>query len=123
MKRWMYAFGFILCAGLAYWAYSIASKTRLASIELQEINSQILKEHEQIAVLKSEWAYLNRPERLRHLVELNFDKLGLVPIVAKNYGEASDIPYPSANVEPVATENQPSETSTDGDQNNGEQTQ
>ena len=95
MKRWMYIIGILICAILAYWAYSISSETRMASIELRSLKSEIRKEHERISVLRSEWAYLNRPERLRHLVELNFDKLGLVQITEQNYGETSVVPFAS----------------------------
>ncbi len=95
MKRWMYIIGVIICAVLAYWAYSISSETRAASIELRALKSEIRKEHERISVLRSEWAYLNRPERLRHLVELNFDELGLVQITEQNYSETSVVPFAS----------------------------
>ena len=91
----MYIVGVIACATLAFWAYSVSSQTRAASIKLHSLKAEIRKEHERISVLKSEWAYLNRPERLRHLVELNFEKLGLVQITDVNYGEATMVPYPS----------------------------
>ena len=35
--------------------------------DLASLNGEILAEHDAIRVLRAEWAYLNRPERLRHL--------------------------------------------------------
>lgn len=95
MKRFLYIIGVLACAVVAFWAYSISAKTRAATSELAYLQSEIEKEYERIATLRSEWAYLNRPERLRHLVEINFEKLGLVQITEQNYAQSSVVPFAS----------------------------
>lgn len=95
MKRWGAIFGVSAVLLVAFIAYAQAGKTRAASQELAQLIAEISKERERIEVLQSEWAYLNRPERLRYLVMLNQDALGLKQIDASNYGETSLVPYPS----------------------------
>ena len=49
---------------------------------------------EAIGVLNAEWAYLNRPERLRELVDLKFDVLQLIPLTPSHFGDSEMIRYP-----------------------------
>ena len=46
-----------------------------------------------LSILKAEWAYLNRPDRLTELVDLNFDRLQLVPLRASNFLEVDEINF------------------------------
>ena len=46
-------------------------------------------------MLGAEWAYLNRPDRLRALVDANAAALGLVPLDPAQYGEVADGPLPA----------------------------
>ena len=41
----------------------------------EELQVEIGKARAKLSVLKAEWAYLNRPERLIHLTNLGFDKI------------------------------------------------
>lgn len=91
---WIIGFGVLALLLFAVWAYLMSAKTRAAALELKGIESAILKEREAIQMLRAEWAYLNRPERLRHLVEMNFPSLGLMQISPANYGDPRDIPMP-----------------------------
>jgi hypothetical protein len=78
----------------AYWAYSENYKTQATLKRISHLQSQIAEEREAISILNAEWAYLNRPERLRDLVDLNFNDLLLVPLSSDHFGEAETIAYP-----------------------------
>ena len=64
--------------GLAFWAYRENYRTQDALNEMERVQGNIANLREQLVVLRAEWAYLNRPERLRELVQLNADKLNLI---------------------------------------------
>ena len=66
--------------------------------EVRTLHRQIGLSHERLNVLQAEWAYLNRPDRLRDLAELNFDRLGLLPLMPDGFGRIEQIDYPTAIV-------------------------
>ncbi len=86
MKKFLLIIGGLSCAVLAIWAYQVSGKTRGALTHLKQLNNEIAAEQEHIEMLRAEWAILNRPERLRFLVEANAARLGLVQIATNNYG-------------------------------------
>ena len=61
----------------ATWAYRVNYATQEAMGRLADLRQEIAAEREAIAVLNAEWAYLNRPDRLRALVAANAAALGL----------------------------------------------
>ncbi len=84
----------IAVIGLGYWAYHQTVLTQHAVREVEELQVAIGAEREKLAILRAEWAYLNRPDRLRDLVDINFDRLGLMPLSPDQFGLAAQIPYP-----------------------------
>ena len=84
--------------GLANWAYSENYATQSTLKEVEVLNSEIGRAREQLGVLRAEWAYLNRPDRLRDLVELNFDVLRLMPLSASHFGDAEQVSYPPLDI-------------------------
>jgi hypothetical protein len=60
------------------------------------LQDEIATLRENLTVQRAEWAYLNRPERLRALATLNFDRLGLLPMEATQFGSTNAIAYPPA---------------------------
>jgi len=87
MRNLFYIITFGLIITLAYWAYQENVKTQMAMKRSEELQVEIGKARAKLAVLKAEWAYLNRPERLIHLTNLGFDQLKLGPIRAENFGD------------------------------------
>lgn len=80
--------------GLAFWAYGENYKTTRALAEVDTLRARIGALRETRSVLRAEWAYLNRPDRLRDLVSLNFGRLGLVPIAPTQFGRLDQVAYP-----------------------------
>lgn len=81
--------------GLAFWAYRENYRTQAALDEMRQVQRDIGKLREDLGVLRAEWAYLNRPDRLRELVDLNFQRLRLVPIESGQFIRLAQIDYPA----------------------------
>lgn len=94
MKTLMYALTCLGVLGLAFWAYRENYATQQVLKETRALQRQIGAERERLSVLRAEWAYLNRPQRLRDLAEINFDSLGLLPLRPDQFGRVDEVTYP-----------------------------
>ena len=94
MRSLIYALAAFAVIGLAYWAYNENYATQDALRRVEKLQQEIGKKREKLSVLKAEWAYLNRPDRLRELADLNFETLGLMPLAADHFGEVGQVAYP-----------------------------
>lgn len=95
MRTIFYMLSGLMVMGLAYWAYHENYETQASLKDVRELHRQIGVAHERLNVLEAEWAYLNRPDRLRDLAELNFDRLGLLPLMPDAFGRIEQVTYPS----------------------------
>jgi len=93
MKSVLYVLTALAVFGLALWAYQEHYRTQQVLKETQALQQQIGGAQARLAVLNAEWAYLNRPDRLRELADLNFERLGLLPLRAEQFGRADRIAY------------------------------
>lgn len=87
------AFLAVIAAG--FWAYRENYQTQDALRDLRDLQSEIAALRESLSVQRAEWAYLNRPDRLRELADLNFDRLGLMPMDSSQFGHIADVSYPA----------------------------
>jgi hypothetical protein len=96
MRGVLYLLSALSVIALAAWAYRENHRTQQAARELRDMQSEIANLREAITVHRAEWAYLNRPERLRELADLNIDRLRLVPLSAAHFALIDQIAYPPA---------------------------
>ncbi|MBK0399659.1 hypothetical protein H0I76_10685 [Limibaculum sp. M0105] len=94
MKRLLAALSVLAVVAIAAWTYDINYRTKNALREVDRLRAEIAMRHEEQQVLRVEWAYLNRPDRLKRLVEMNNDRLGLVPIGPERFGDVASVPFP-----------------------------
>ncbi len=100
MRALFYLLSAFAVMGLAIWAYDQNQKTQEAMREVRGLRAEIRALQESLSVQRAEWAYLNRPQRLRALAEMNFARLGLMPLEGQQFGQIDEIPYPLMTATP-----------------------
>lgn len=111
MRGFMNVVAFLSVIGLAFWAYQQNYQTQEQLREVRGLHSEIGNAHARLKMLNAEWAYLNRPERLRDLADLNFDRLGLIPLLPDAFGRVGQVDFP---ITPLGLILDPIEISSDG---------
>lgn len=76
--------------GAAGYAYSIKYDTIYHAEELARISAAVDRERDAIAVLRAEWALLNRPDRVQALSDAHLPDI--VPMEASRLAQFSDLP-------------------------------
>lgn len=87
MKNLLYIFVTIAVIVLAFWAYQESFETKAALKKIKTVNTEINNAQEKLSVLRVEWAYLNRPDRLRALVDMNFKQLKLIELNTNHFDD------------------------------------
>jgi hypothetical protein len=101
MRPVFFVLSFLAVIGLGFWAYRENYATQAALRDMARLQDEIASLREALALQRAEWAYLNRPERLRELATLNFDRLGLLPLEPTQFGVAAQISYPAPALLPL----------------------
>ncbi len=101
MRVILYLSAVVLLAVCATWAYRVNYATQDALNRVADLRGEIAREREALGVLRAEWAYLNRPDRLRALVSENSEALGLVELTPDQFGDVTDAPLPPAPPPPA----------------------
>lgn len=94
MKTFLYLLAGVLVVFTASWTYKVNYQVQEAEDRVSSLQREINRERSAIAVLGAEWAYLNRPERLRALSEAYYTELRLMPIDASHFASVSEVPMP-----------------------------
>lgn len=82
-------FWVVLIGGLAFGLFQIKHAVQRLEDELATLNRDLLASEEATHVLRAEWAYLNRPERLAELAGRHLD---LAPATPQQVGGVDTIP-------------------------------
>ncbi len=102
MRIVLYLSAAVLVVVCATWVYRVNYAAREALGRVEELRHGIAREREALDVLGAEWAYLNRPDRLRVLVAANSEALALDDLVPEQFGEVAMVAYPPAPEPPEA---------------------
>ena len=94
MRPFLSIVTFMALIALGFWAYRENYATQAALKEVDQLQQEIQSLREALSVQRAEWAYLNRPDRLRDLAAANFDRLGLMPMEPTQFGTAAAVAYP-----------------------------
>lgn len=101
MRGLFYVLAALGVMALAFWAYQENYKTQAAIADVRDLHGDIGAAHERLNILRAEWAYLNRPDRLADLADLNYDRLGLLPLMPDAFGRVDQIIYPLPPIQPI----------------------
>lgn len=94
MRPVLYVLSFLAVMGVGFWAYRENYATQAALRDVAVLQDEIATLRESLTLQRAEWAYLNRPDRLRELVTLNFDRLGLFPMEPGQFGQIGNVAMP-----------------------------
>lgn len=101
MRSIAYVLAALAVFGLAFWAYRENYATQRVLGETRQLQRDIGAAQVRLSVLRAEWAYLNRPNRLRELANINFDRLGLLPLRPDQFGRVDEVSYPMVDLLPL----------------------
>ena len=99
MKNFLLGILVVGVMALALWAYTENYATKQKLDEIVRLNKKITEARSRLRALTAEWAYLNRPERLAHLVNLNFDELELLILTSNHFVQLGKIPYRGSEID------------------------
>lgn len=94
MRGLLYTLSVFAVVLLGFWAYREGYETRTSERAVGRLEQQIGERHQELSMLRAEWAYLNRPDRLHALTEMNFERLGLMPLSPDHFALTDQVGYP-----------------------------
>ncbi|MGO4908131.1 cell division protein FtsL [Pseudorhodobacter sp. W20_MBD10_FR17] len=94
MRPFLFIISALVLMSLSFWAYRENYATQRALKDVSNLNREIAALREALSQQNAEWAYLNRPSRLRDLAALNFDSLGLLPMEPGQFSSVDHVVFP-----------------------------
>ncbi|SNY94379.1 hypothetical protein SAMN04515647_4698 [Cohaesibacter sp. ES.047] len=76
----------------AFWLYQVKHEAKLEEEKIATLQKQIKEEKQALLLLKAEWSYLNRPQRVQTLTDRFSDELGLKQVEPYQIGKVADLP-------------------------------
>jgi hypothetical protein len=101
MRPLLYVFSFLSVLAMGFWAYRENYATQATLRDVEALQDEIAGLRESLTIQRAEWAYLNRPDRLRDLANINFDQLGLLPMQPQQFGVADQVAMPPPPVSDI----------------------
>ncbi len=99
MLRFLNIATIVALVGSAVYAYSIKYQTSYRAEQIAKTKLEIKAEHDAIAVLRAEWSFLTRPERIQQLSERYLD---LQPLALDKIVTARALPERAPRVDAIA---------------------
>jgi hypothetical protein len=93
MRYFLYITGIIAFLILAGLSYSQNYETRDVLDEMSILKRSIVAKQNQMRALEAEWAYLNRPKRIKTLTDLNLVHIGMMRKQPRAPGKITDLPF------------------------------
>lgn len=78
--------------------YHVSERTRVAHMQLNQVNSQIIKERSAIGVLETEWQHVASPERIQQLAQ---SKLGMADNASVQLSSFDQLPRRGTDHQPL----------------------
>lgn len=103
MRNLLRALALVSVLALGFLAYRENYATQAELGSMRTLRDEIGVLRESLSVLRAEWAYLNRPDRLRDLAEINFDRLQLLPMTPAQFGSVGEVAYPDLALPAIST--------------------
>ena len=92
----------VCLAVLAIGVYLVKYSVQDVQTNVVTLKSQLASEKESLHLLNAEWAYLNRPDRLRQLSDRHLD---LVPLDSRQIDKVSVLPVAAVYTSPQQKQN------------------
>lgn len=99
MLRFLNIVAVLALVGSAVYAYSIKYQTSYRAEQIAKTKIEIKDERDAIAVLRAEWSFMTRPERLQQLSDKYLDKLK--PLEVTQIVSAQSLPDRASRVDSI----------------------
>ncbi len=99
MRRFLHIVAIAALIGSALYSYRIKYDTLYLSEQVAKLKSRLQREKEAIAVLRAEWQFVNRPDRIQTLADKHLPDLAPAAITqAVRWNEIPQRPAPTDSI-------------------------